>query len=341
MSEPDVTTLSLNDVHRLALTALRRHDCSVEQAAAVADTVTAAERDRCASHGLFRIPGYVEALNLGKVDGFAEPTVEMLAPGSIRVDANRGFAPLALDVGAPPLIEAARTNGVAGLGLVNGFHFAALWPEVELICDAGLVGFAFVGSSSFVAPAGGTRKLFGTNPMAFGWPRSNGNSVIFDQASSASARGEIQLHERDGKEIPLDWAIDDDGQPTTDPTAALAGAQLPFGGHKGSGVALMVELLAGALIGDLFSYETTAADTPGGPAIGGEFMLAISPSRFVPGGDADAQLAHAEGLFAEMLSQEGTRLPSDRRYAARAETPATGATIPTSLFATIEALAGH
>ena len=133
------------------------------------------------------------------------------------------------------------------------------------------------------------------------------------------------------------WGIDADGNPSTDPAAVLAGAQLCFGGYKGAAIALMVELLAGALIGDVFSFEATAKDNKdGGPARGGEFLIAIDPGRCAsnPGG----QLAHAEGLFAKILEQEGTRLPSDRRFAARLRTPTEGIEIPTSLFETITAL---
>jgi delta1-piperideine-2-carboxylate reductase len=216
--------------------------------------------------------------------------------------------------------------------LVNSYHFAALWYEVEALAEQGLVAFAFVNSRSYVAPAGGTKPLFGTNPMAFGWPRKGRPPLVFDQASSASARGEIMIHKRDGKAIPQGWAIDRDGRPTTDPAAALAGAQLPFGGYKGSAIALMVELMASGLARSHFGFEAAAEDTgDGGPAKGGELLLAMDPARFVPGGDGGASLDHAELLFARLLGQEGTRLPSDRRYAARKRTPKEGIRIPKQL----------
>jgi LDH2 family malate/lactate/ureidoglycolate dehydrogenase len=162
---------------------------------------------------------------------------------------------------------------------------------------------------------------------------------VFDQAASVSARGEIQIHLRDGKPLPHGWAIGPDGQPTTDPEAALAGAQLPFGGYKGAALALMVELLAGALVGDVFSFEASARDNhDGGPPEGGELVIAIDPSRCVASDGQAGQLARAEELFALVLEQEGTRLPSDRRYAARLRTPAEGIRIPASLFETLQEL---
>jgi delta1-piperideine-2-carboxylate reductase len=330
--------LTLAEVHSLATRVLLHAGASADQARAVADTVTNAERDECKSHGLFRIPGYVKSILSGKVNGHAVPLVQDRAPSVVHVDAQMGFAPLALEVGAAALEEKARSQGIAALAITDCHHFAALWPETERLAARGLVAFAFTGSNSFVAPAGGTKKLYGTNPMSFAWPRAGRPPVVFDQASSASARGEIQLHQRDGHTLPEGWAIDPDGNPTTDPGAALAGAQLPFGGYKGAAIALMVELLAGALIGDVFSFEVSARDNgDGGPPTGGEFMIAIDPAR-TRGDDALSAMAHAETLFAEILGQEGTRLPSDRRFAARERTPTEGVSVVQVLYDDLQAL---
>ncbi len=335
----DLVTLSLDEVHQLSVDALTGQGVSQDQAGAVADIVTAAERDDCKSHGLFRIPGYAASAISGKVTGDAVPEVDDLSPAVIRVDAMNGYAPLALARGCEPLIERARSQGIAAMTVNNNYHFAALWPEVERLCDAGLVGFAFVSAKAFVAPPGGIQALYGTNPMAFGWPRQNGEHMIFDQASSASARGEIMIHQRDGKEIPDGWAIDAEGNPTNDPAAGLAGAQLPFGGYKGGAIALMIELLAGALIGDVFSFEASVQDNAdGGPSRGGELLIAIDPARFNAGAGADASMAHAETLFSELAKQEGTRLPSARRYAARQRTVTEGIQIVESLYESCRAL---
>ena len=332
----DRVHLTLDEVHDIATAALRARGYSQRHARAIADTVTAAERDGCASHGLFRIPGYVSALQKANVSPDAEPTFRDLAPAVLQADAHFGFAPLTLQLGADPLEQRAREFGIAALCIVNSFNLAALWPEVERLAERGLVAFAFTAALRFVAPAGGTTPIFGTNPMAFAWPRSGRPPLVFDQASSASARGEIQIHLRDGKPIPEGWAIGPDGEPTTDPAIGLAGAQLTFGGYKGAAIALMVELLAGALVGDVFSFEASEreAGKVGAPH-GGEFMMAIDPGRCVGDGNRDAQLAHAEKLFAKILEQDGTRLPSDRRYRARERTPTEGITIPKSLHDTL------
>lgn len=333
--------LSLDEVAELAGKAFISHGVSTEQARAVVDTVTAAERDGCQSHGLFRVPGYLASVRSGKVVPDAVPVVTNLAPGVIKVDGAGGFSPLAIERGRAPLVELARSQGIAAEAITNAHHFAAVWPEVEALADQGLVAFAFVSSMSFVAPAGGTKALYGTNPMAFGWPRAGAPPLVFDQSSSASARGEILLHLRDGLSLPDGWGIDADGHPSNDPASVLAGAQLPFGGYKGAAIALMVELLAGALVGEVFSFEATERDNhDGGPSSGGELIVAIDPSRCVDATRRHDQLGHAERLFARILDQEGTRLPSDRRYANRLRTPSEGVEIPSSLHEELLALAG-
>ena len=336
----DEVQLSLEEVHVLATRALLACGVSAEQTRAIADNIQRAERDGAKSHGLFRIPFYVRTIEKGRVRVDAVPEVRDLAPAVVQVDSCGGFAPLALEAGADLLTEKARAQGIAAQGIVNTVHIGALWPEAERMAERGLVAFAFTSSICFVAPAGGIQALYGTNPMAFAWPREGGPPLVFDQSSSMSARGEIMIRKRDGEPLPEGWAIDAEGRPTTDPDAALAGAQLPFGGYKGAAIALMVELLAGALIGEVFGFEEYARDpddSVGG--LGGHFMIAIDPLRCVSHDDRSAQLAHAEKLFARILDQEGTRLPSQRRYAARARTPSEGVRIPSSLHDMLEGYA--
>ncbi len=332
-------TLSLDEVRDLTIRCFTANGCDTENAEAVASVIHAAERDGAKSHGLFRLPGYVKSLRSGKVNGRARPRVEDLAPGAIRVLGDRGFAPLALHTGRQPLIERAREQGVAVLALRDIYHYQALWYEVEPLAEEGLCAFAFTAAFPYVTAAGGKRPIYGTNPMAFAWPRPGRDPMVFDQASSALARGEIMIAKRDGHSVPPGTGIDAEGNDTTDPAAILdGGAQSPFGGYKGASIALMVELLAGALIGDMFSFESFAADSKdGGPPGGGELMIAIDPSRM---GDGDRWAAHAELLFERILAEEGVRLPGGRRHANRVRTATEGAEIPAPLHAEILGLCG-
>lgn len=328
--------LSLIEVHALAKDTLVANNVSDANAGAVADTVTAAEGDTCASHGLFRVPGYVASVRSGRVDGHAVPLVEDTAPGIVKVDAKDGFAPPALNAGRGPLIEKTRGQGIAALAIRDSHHFAALWPDLEPFANAGMVAMAFVNSQSFIPPWGGRTPLFGTNPMGFACPRKNGPPMIWDQASAAMARGEIQIAARESHSVAEGAGLDKDGNPTTDPNAILeGGVQLPFGGYKGSAIALMVDLMAAGLTGGNFSYEAQAKyNNDGGPAQTGEFILAIDAEKF--GGAAF--LDRVEALFAQFQGNGAARLPGDRRLAARKRTPSEGAEIPRTLYDTIVGL---
>ncbi|MEM7294012.1 MAG: Ldh family oxidoreductase [Pseudomonadota bacterium] len=325
--------MSLQQAHDLATESLKLYGCDDDNARAVADTMIAAERDICLSHGLFRLPGYLASLKSGKVDGKASTTIEKIAPGVLRADGHNGFAPLSLEVSREPLAECARENGIAALALVRSHHFAALWLEVAALAEMGLCAFAFTAYKPVMAPAGGNQPFYGTNPMAFAWPRKDKPPMVFDQAASASARGEIMIAAREGREVELGVGIDSNGNPTTDPNEVLQGAQLPFGGYKGAAIALMIELLIGPLIGERTSPDAGELDVEdGGPPQGGEFMMAIDPNRF---GNAEGWEAHTEKLFGQLLAQEGTRLPADRRYQNREITAKSGIEVDDSLYAKI------
>lgn len=328
----DQVKLTLDEAHALAVDALMANGCDQRNANATARNMTGAERDGCKSHGLFRVPGYVKSLRAGKINGKANPVATRLGPCVVQVEADLGMAPLAIETGREPLIEAARENGMAACAIRRAHHYAALWPETEALAQHGLVAMAFVNSPPYMAPAGGTKKFFGTNPMAFAYPRANGRAMAWDQASSMMARGEISIAMRDGHPLPEGAGLDPDGNPTTDPAAILAGAQLPFGGYKGGAIALMVDLMCGPLIGEVSSIEAGREDNgDGGPATGGELILALDPTKF--GGD-DA-IERGEQLFAAMLEQDGVRLPGARRLTARGQTPETGIEIPKTLHDTI------
>ncbi len=319
------TRMSLEAIHALAKATLMAHGCDAENAGAVADIMTCAEGDGCHSHGLMRLPGYVATLKSGKVNGKARPTIKKLAPAVVQVNGHNGFAPYALQEGRGHLIEAAKTCGIAAMPLIGIHHFAALWTEVEPVAEAGLVAFACTSYKPAVIPAGGTKALYGTNPIAFGWPRKDGPPMVFDQASSVMARGEVMLAAREGHRLPDGVGVDVNGKPTNDPNEVLKGALLAFGAHKGSSIAMMVELLAGGLIGESFSFEAAERDNgDGGPPQGGEFMFAMDPNLM---GDANDWANHAEKFFDKIKEQGGTRLPGARRHANRSESAKTGVAV--------------
>ena len=306
------TALSLDEIYKLAKKTLLFNGCDEINAEAVAKTVSNAERDGSISHGLFRIPGYVAALKSNKVKGNANPTIQTLTQNAIRVDGDYGFAPIAIQVGIPALIETTNKHGIGVLTIANTHHFAALWHETEALAENNLIGIACTAYMPSVAPTGATKPLFGTNPISFAWPRKNKTPVVYDMATASMAMGEVQVAARDGHKVPMGTGLNKDGEKTDDPSAiANGGVLLPFGGHKGSAIAMMVELLAAGLVGDMFSFEAKAADNKdGGPARGGEFIMALSPQLIAGEGWNE----HAEKFFEQMTSLEGVRLPGQRRH---------------------------
>ncbi|QGP80987.1 Ldh family oxidoreductase [Sphingobium sp. CAP-1] len=333
----DDVAMTLAEADALARRILEGRGLAPDHAAAVARTMVAGERDGCASHGLYRLLVAANSIERGVVVPDAVPVVSEPAAALVRVDGKGGFAQLPFERGLPLLVDKARRFGIAAMALNNVVHFAALWPEVEALTDAGLVGLAFTPSHAWVAPEGGTKPVFGTNPIAFGWPRPGGHPFVFDFATSAVARGEIELHRRAGKAIPLDWGYDAEGYPSIDPRAVLDGAMRTFGGHKGSALAAMVELIAGPLIGDMTSAESMAADEGRmGSPIGGELVIAIDPAGFL-GASVEDHLDRAEAMF-DAITGQGARLPGSRRYVARAKSDVEGVRIPAQLHRDILAL---
>ena len=305
-------SLSLEDIYKLANKTLLTNGCDEETSNILSDLIMKAERDGSLSHGLFRLPAYIAGLKSGKINGKNRPKVSKITPSVVKVDGNNCLAPMVLNKSLPELIKAAKENGVAVLSITNSHHMAAMWPETEAIAEEGLVAFACTSYKPAVAPAGSIKPLFGTNPISFAWPRKNKPPVVYDMATASMAMGEVQVAKREGHKVPLGTGLTKDGKETTDPAEiADGGVLLPFGGYKGSGIAMMVELLAGALVGDNFSYETAEKDNnDGGPPSGGEFILAISPDK-LSNSDWDT---HSSKFFEKMKSMGDVRLPGERRH---------------------------
>nr|WP_309504348.1 Ldh family oxidoreductase [uncultured Roseovarius sp.] len=333
--DSSVRFIPIDDARNLAVRCLQNNGCNIENATAVANIMVRAEADGCPSHGLFRLPGYVAALRSGKVNGEAIPEISHLMPSILKVDACNGFAPFALERSRQDLIDTAKTHGLAAASVVRAHHFSALWCDVEPLVDSGLCAMACTAYLPAMAPYGGAKALFGTNPMAFGWPRTGHAPVIFDQASAAMARGDVMIAARNGETVPTGVGVGPDGLQTTDPEEILKGAMLPFGGHKGSAIAMMVELLAAGLTGDRFSFEAAKYDNKdGGPPQGGLFLLAIDPEKF---GDKD-WAKHCDGFFEQMLAIKNVRLPGQRRYESRMQSVQKGIAVPEKLIVEISGL---
>ncbi|MCD5993557.1 Ldh family oxidoreductase [Pseudomonas sp. CDFA 602] len=323
-SPPDVPaeSISFQQLSDLLEQIFLAHGTSPDVAKALAENCASAERDGSHSHGIFRIPGYLSSLASGWVDGKAVPIVEDVGAAFVRVDAARGFAQPALAAAKPLLIEKARSAGIAVLAIRNSHHFAALWPDVEPFAQQGLVALSMVNSMTCVVPHGAQKPLFGTNPIAFAAPRAEGEPIVFDLATSAIAHGDVQIAAREGRLLPEGMGVDSNGQPTCDPSAILkGGALLPFGGHKGSALSMMVELLAAGLTGGNFSFEFSWAEHPGAQTPWtGQVLIVIDPDK----GSGQQFAQRSEELMRQLQGAGQERMPGDRRYVERAKSLAHG-----------------
>jgi (2R)-3-sulfolactate dehydrogenase (NADP+) len=322
---------TLQAIEDMAHAALVRRGASGGNARSVAISIRRAEADGIRSVGLGYLPTYLGHLTTGKVDGNVVPVVTVPRPSTILVDARHGFAHPAFDAGLPALIAAARANGSATLAISRSYSVGVLGHPAEDIAAHGLVGLAVTNSPPNIAPWGGRKPLFGTNPMAFAAPRQDQPPLVIDQATSVVTKVSLVQASRSGQPIPEGWALDSDGQPTTDAQAALSGSMLPFGGAKGAGLALMIDLLAAGLTGANFSKDASPYARPDGPPPGvGQLFMAFDPDAFTSG-----FLDRVEDMASAMLTQEGVRLPGDRRLRARTKTSMDGVEIDDALLAQI------
>jgi delta1-piperideine-2-carboxylate reductase len=328
--------ISIGELTDLVVRVFLRHGVMRENAGPVAETVVAAERDGAASHGLLRLPGYVSTLKSGWVDGRAVPVVIDAAPGLVATEAANGFAQSALRASAPLLREKARRQGIAALAIRNSHHFAALWPDIEPFAAEGFIALAMLNGRQRMVVWGGNRRLLGTSPMAFACPRPGRLPLVWDQASSVVAQGEILLAAQRGDILPEGVGLDADSRPTTDPHAVLGGGSiLPFGRHKGASIAFMIEIIAGALTGGPFGFEDRSHEYPGAQTPkAGQTVILIDP-LLVPG---NRYFERIESLFEAVAASGVERLPAERRYAQREQSLRDGITVSDRNWATLQGL---
>jgi (2R)-3-sulfolactate dehydrogenase (NADP+) len=322
-------TLSLQDAETRARGALAVAGAGPALAAATARALTAAEAAGQAGHGLSRVPQYAAFLRNGRADGAATPCVVNERGGAVLIDARHGLAYPALALAESEAGWRARAHGIAIAGVTNSHHSGAMGLPVARLAQQGLVALAFTNSPAAMPVPGGRRPLMGTNPVAAAFPRNGAPPLVIDMALSEVARGKIMVAAKEGRPIPEGWALDAQGEPTTDAQAALAGAMLAMGGAKGALLALVVELLCGALTGAAFGFEADSffQDEGNRPRLG-QTLLAIDPGALA---GADAFAARIEAFIAAMAAEEGVRLPGSRRDALAARAAAEGITIPEAL----------
>jgi (2R)-3-sulfolactate dehydrogenase (NADP+) len=331
------THYQLADLHALIVAILVAHDTAPANAEVVARALVAAEADGQKGHGASRVPSYAGQARSGKVDGHAVPELIPLAEAAAVVDAHDGFAYPAIALAQRTLQQSLRRSPVAAVAIRNSHHTGVVAHHVEPLARAGYIAISLCNGPQAIAPWGGHRGLFGTNPIGFAAPREGAAPLVIDMSLSKVARGRINVAAQAGEPIPPDWAFDASGHPTTDASEAMAGTLAPMGDAKGAQLVLMVEILAGALSASCFGFESSSYfSAEGAPPRAGQFLLALDPGPFSQGHFAD----RLEVLLAAIEAQPGARLPGQRRYASRETAGREGVTIPQALHEQLLALRG-
>lgn len=307
-------TLALATAHKLATDCLTRHNTSEHNAQHVANALLAAQIDGQKGHGLSRLPSYCAQSASGKVNGHATPEIVDRSAAGLRIDASNGFAYPAIALAIDELSRLSRDSGIAAASIFRSHHFGQAGHHVEQLAERGLIGLVFGNSPKAIAPWGGNAAIFGTNPIAFAAPRRDREPLMIDLSLSKVARGKVMVAAENDEPIPEGWALDADGNDTTDAKAALQGTMLPMGDSKGAALVLMVEILAAALSGANFGFEASSFfSADGEPPATGQTLLAINPDFF----SGDSFSERLEVLLGAITDQPDVRLPGTTRLTNR------------------------
>jgi (2R)-3-sulfolactate dehydrogenase (NADP+) len=304
--------ISVVEIESASRKVLKVHGASEWIAASVARAVADAEAHGNVICGLYYLESYCLQLASGRVNGTVMPEVTAPRPGSIMSDAKFGFAQSAFQMALPQAVAAAKKNGTVSLAIAHAHTCTSLGFFTAQLAVEGMLAIGFTNASPVVAPPGGNQKVIGTNPIAMSVPDGQGGiSMHFDFSTSAVALGKITMAKAAGNDIPIGWAVDKDGVPTTDPTAALGGSLVSSGGYKGWGFGLMAELLAAGITGSVNSLDVGALKLPDGAPHGlGQFYFIVDPSTHHHG-----FATRLERLVEAVSVQEGARLPGSNRKA--------------------------
>ena len=322
----------------LARNALERAGANPVMAEAAARHLLRAEEHGLPTHGLSRVPFYCAFLKNGRADGAARPRMRSERGAACLID-NRDGLPYESSAWAiEEIIQRARRNGIGFAGITNSAHVGVLGIHLLPVAEARMVGVAFTNSPAAIPAWGGKKAIFGTDPIAFAFPRAKGDPLVIDLALTTVVRGKIMMAMTKGEKIPEGWALDRNGRPTTDPKEAIEhGSLFPIGGVKGAMLALAFELVCAALTGSAIGPEADSffSETGNKPRIGHAFM-AVDPGALA---GHERYFERVETVVTAMLADEGVRLPGARRFASEKKLRAEGIEIPADLLAKIEKLA--
>lgn len=304
-------SVSLEEIESVSCRALVAHGADEWIAQSVATAVRKAEANGNLICGLYYLESYCKQLLSGRVNGTVVPIVSKPKSASIAVDAGLGFAQPAFERGLPVAIDTVRESGTCSLAICHSHTCTSLGYFTEQIANVGMIGIGFTNASAVVSPPGGKKAVLGTNPIAMSIPAKTGGVAFqLDQSTSAVALGKITMAAAAGDSIPMGWAVDVDGNPTTNPKEALAGSLVSTGGYKGFGFGLMAEILAAAITGSVNSLDVKGLKLPDGtPHDLGQFYFLMDPTAV----SGDVFWQRLDRISEAVAEQPEARLPGSQR----------------------------
>lgn len=289
----DQKQVSIESLSQVVIDVLTRVGVSKEDADIILDTILFANRRGVATHGVERLPLYVHKIASGHYNPKNE--IEVLADNAAYalLDAKNGFGQVVAYKATKMAIEKAKQFGIAVVGVRNSNNFGTAGYFGDMAARQGCAAMVYANAAPAIAPTGGNKTIFGTNPLCYAYPGDETHDpILLDMATTIAARGKIRLAAKNGEKIPLDWAIGPDGQPTDDPNIALKGSLLPIGGYKGYGLSMFVDIFAGMLTGSHFAGEVKNLSKMDENSGNGHLFVVIDLDKFMTVEEKRARIDH-------------------------------------------------
>ena len=344
-ADPAPARATAADLSRFIADALQRVGMPAAAAAEVAGLMTEADLTGADAHGVFRLPQYVRRIEAGGVNPKARIEVRKTGPATALVDGDNGMGHLVMSRAAETAVALARDTGIGWVGARRSNHAGTAGLYAEMPVRHGMVGiYAAVANANHMAPWGGSELLLGTNPLGIGIPCGDAPPLILDMATTVVSYGTVKNYALKGLTMPPDWLVSrSDGKPLTDPKRSGEGLLLPIGGYKGSGLALMLGLLAGTLNGAAFGRDVIDFNADQSSETNtGHFIVALDVARFLP---LDVFAAEVNRHLDDLRRSErlpgaaSIRMPGDQRAARREERSRRGVPLPAPLHKQLDAVA--
>ena len=285
--------ISVDNLSEVVLETFNKVGVSNDDAKIILDTILFANRRGVATHGVGRLPLYVHKIAAGHYN--PKNDIEVLADNAAYalLDAKNGFGQVVAKKATKMAIERAKKYGIAVVGVRNSNNFGTAGYFGDMAAREGCAAMVYANAAPAIAPTGGKKTIFGTNPLCYAYPGDEEHyPILLDMATTIAARGKIRLAAKNGEKIPLDWAIGPDGQPTDDPNVALKGSLLPIGGYKGYGLSMFVDIFAGMLTGSHYAGEVKNLSKMEEDSGNGHLFVVIDLDKFMTDEEKKERIAH-------------------------------------------------